>query len=180
MGIPKSWRLKISNSAFTVYIDGDACPVKDIIYKITERFQLATIIVSASPIKVPGLVKNVVVRSGFNAADDWIAEQIIRNDLLATADIELADRALKKGAYAVDFKGGTFNDDNIGHYKASRDLMSSLRETQFDYEKKLKPRTTKNSSEFANEFNNVIQKIIRKIEKEKSNKLIDEKRIINQ
>jgi uncharacterized protein YaiI (UPF0178 family) len=86
---------------------------------------------------VPALVRNQVVKSAFNAADDWIAEQIIRNDLLATADIELADRALKKGAYAVDFKGGSFDDDNIGHYKASRDLMSSLRETQFDYEKNL-------------------------------------------
>lgn len=180
MEVHKSWRLKINTTLFTVYIDGDACPVKDIIYKITERFQLTTIIVSASPIKVPTLVKNQVVKSGFNAADDWIAEQIIKNDLLATADIELADRALKKGAYAVDFKGGTFDDDNICHYKASRDLMSSLRETQFDYEKKLKPRTTKNSSEFANEFNNVIQKIIRRVEKERINKQTDENRVINQ
>lgn len=163
-----------------MYVDGDACPVKDIVYKITERFQLVTIIVSASPIKVPLRVKNVVVKNGFNAADDWIAERIEKNDLLATADIELADRALKKGAFAVDFKGGVFNDDNICNYKASRDLMSSLRETQFDFEKKLKPRTTKNSSEFANEFNNVIQKIIRKLEKENNNKLIDEKRNSNQ
>lgn len=173
-------RQNINTASFTVYVDGDACPVKDVIFKITLRFQLPTIVVSASSIKVPATVKNHVVKAAFNSADDWIAEKIVKNDLLATADIELADRALKKGAFAVDFKGGSFTDDNIGSYKASRDLMSSLRETQFDYEKKLKPRTTKNSSEFANHFNNVIQKIIRKLEKENLKYPIDENRNVNQ
>lgn len=121
-------------------------------------------------------VKNHVVKSGFNSADDWIAEQIQKNDLLATADIELADRALKKNAYAIDFKGGVFDDDNIGRYKASRDLMGVLRDTQFDFEKKIKPRTNRDSSEFANGLNNIIQKIIRNIEKENQRKQFEENR----
>lgn len=145
-----------------------------------KRFQLNTILVSASPIKVQPFIKNHVVKSGFNSADDWIAEQIKKNDLLATADIELADRALKKSAYAIDFRGGVFDDDNIGKYKASRDLMGVLRDTKFDFEKKIKPRTSKDSSEFANGLNNVIQKIIRNIEKENRNKQFEENRKIDQ
>lgn len=169
-------RLLINTPSFTFFVDGDACPVKDVIYVIVKRFQLNTILVSASPIKVQPFIKNHVVKAGFNSADDWIAEQINKNDLLATADIELADRALKKHAYAIDFKGGVFDDDNIGRYKASRDLMGVLRDTQFDFEKKIRPRTTKDSSEFANGLNNVIQKIIRKIEKENQNKQFEENR----
>jgi uncharacterized protein YaiI (UPF0178 family) len=145
-----------------------------------KRFQLNTVLVSASPIKVQPFIKNHVVKAGFNSADDWIAEQITKNDLLATADIELADRALKKNAFAIDFKGGVFDDDNIGRYKASRDLMGVLRDTQFDFEKKLRPRTSKDSSEFANGLNNLIQKIIRNIEKEMKNKQFDENRKIDQ
>lgn len=166
-------RLIINTPLFTFFVDGDACPVKDVIFTVVKRFQLNTILVSASPIKVQPFIKNHVVKSGFNSADDWIAEQIQKYDLLATADIELADRALKKNAFAIDFKGGIFDDDNIGRYKASRDLMGVLRDTKFDFEKKIKPRTTKDSSAFANGLNNIIQKIIRKIEKNNLDKQFD-------
>lgn len=115
--------------------------------------------------KVPSYIKNVIVKSSFNSADDYIAEHIQTFDLLATADIELADRALKKNAFVIDFKGLEFTNDNIGDFKASRELMGILRDTAFEPEKRLKPRTVKDTSNFANQLNNLIQKIFRKVEK---------------
>lgn len=127
---------------------------------------MTSVLVSANPLKVPPFISNVVVKSHFNSADDYIVEKIQENDLLTTADIELADRALKKKAFVMDFKGIEFTDDNIGSFKASRELMGILRDTPFESEKKIKPRTNKNTSDFANNLNNLIQKIIRKTEKE--------------
>ncbi|PCJ63241.1 MAG: hypothetical protein COA79_00100 [Planctomycetota bacterium] len=148
---------------FIFYVDGDACPVKEIIKKVVDRYQLETIIVSASPLKVKPPIKNVAVGNAFDGADDWIIERIQKFDLLATADIELAYRALKADAYAIDFKGTIFTDENIVDMMAKRNLMAVLRDTQFDHEKKLKKRTLKDSSVFANNLDNIIQKIKRKL-----------------
>jgi uncharacterized protein YaiI (UPF0178 family) len=86
-----------------IYVDADACPVKQEIYRVAERYGLKVIVVSNSPINVPRdpRIERVVVSDGFDAADNWIAERIGPGDIVVTADIPLADRCLKAGAAAI-------------------------------------------------------------------------------
>lgn len=112
-----------------IYVDGDACPVKDEIYRVAERFQISVILVANSHMKIPmnPLFEMKVVKGNFDAADDWIVEKIAPNDLVITSDILLADRCLKKLARVLGPKGEEFNEDNIGSAIAMRDLSQNLR-----------------------------------------------------
>lgn len=113
-----------------VYIDADACPVKDEAIRVAQRHK--------APVKLVcdgGLMRRrepdvelVIVPSGADAADDWIAEQIGAGDLCVTGDIPLAARCLDKGASAINHRGEPFTRDNIGAALAMRDLMKDLRE----------------------------------------------------
>lgn len=113
----------------TLYIDADACPVKDEVYRVATRYALAVFVVSNSWIRMPALklITQVVVEEGPDAADDWIAERAGPKDVVITADIPLADRALKAGAQAIHPSGRAFTSDNIGAALASRGIGEHLR-----------------------------------------------------
>ena len=112
-----------------ILVDGDACPVKDEIYRVAFRRGVAVTIVSNSPFRVPDhpLVSRVVVSHGFDAADDWIAEQAGADALVVTSDILLADRALKAGAAVLAPTGKPFTTSSIGASIATRAIMADLR-----------------------------------------------------
>ena len=112
----------------TIYVDADACPVKDEVYKVARRYGMRVAVVANASLWVPAdpLVE-LVVRPGFGAADDWIAEQAGPGDVVTTADIPLAARCLAKGARVLDPKGWPFTDNAIGAALATRDLMDELR-----------------------------------------------------
>ena len=114
-----------------IYIDADACPVKDEIYRVARRYALAVYVVSNSPIRVPSesSIEPVVVKGGFDAADDWIAERAGEGDIVITADIPLADRCLKRGARVLGPKGDEFTEDAIGEALATRALLDMLRQS---------------------------------------------------
>ena len=114
-----------------IFIDADACPVKDEVYKVAKRYGLTVTVVSNSFMRTPpgGQVELVVVGGAPDEADDWIAGQVSRDDLVITADIPLAARCLERGASVLGTTGRPFTEDNIGDALASRDLMSQLRES---------------------------------------------------
>jgi len=114
-----------------IYVDADACPVKEEAAKVAARHALIIHYVSNSHMRLPfgDNVKRVVVSDGADAADNWIAEQCVIGDIVVTADIPLASRAIKKGAQVISHIGKPFTQDSIGMALAMRDLMSQLRET---------------------------------------------------
>src|SRR5215210_3690274 len=113
----------------TFYVDADACPVKDEVYRVAARYGLPVFVVSNSWIRVPRdeRITPVVVDDRPDAADDWIAERAVKGDVVITADIPLADRALKAGAQALHPTGRSFTSDSIGSALASRAIGEHLR-----------------------------------------------------
>lgn len=114
-----------------IYVDADACPVKPEILKVAERHGLPVTFVANSglrPSRDP-MVKNVIVSSGFDAADDWIAERAGPGDIVVTADVPLAGRCVAAGALVTGPTGRIFDTTNIGMATAMRDLGAHLRET---------------------------------------------------
>ena len=114
-----------------IYIDADACPVKDEALKVAERHGIAITYVSNAWMRLPesALVQRMVVAEGPDAADDWIAERIGAGDICVTQDISLASRCLKAGARAIGNTGKPFTDASIGMALAMRELSQHLRET---------------------------------------------------
>lgn len=114
-----------------IYVDADACPVKDEALRVAERHGWEIHYVSNSWMRLPEgpNVRRVVVQEGADAADDWIAERIGKGDIAVTADIPLASRCLKAGAQAIGPTGKSFTDASIGMALAMRDLSQHLRET---------------------------------------------------
>jgi uncharacterized protein YaiI (UPF0178 family) len=113
----------------TIYIDADACPVKQEAYRVAGRHGLKVYVVSNSGVAVPreDWIERVVVAAGPDAADDWIAERAARSDVVVTADIPLAARCVKAGAAVIAPNGKVFTEDSIGMALATRNLMDSLR-----------------------------------------------------
>jgi len=111
------------------YIDADACPVKEEVYRVADRYRLAVFVVSNSWIRIPQSprITSVVVDAGPDIADDWIAERAGPGDVVITADIPLAQRSLAAGAQAVHPTGRMFTPDNIGGALASRAIGEHLR-----------------------------------------------------
>jgi uncharacterized protein YaiI (UPF0178 family) len=114
----------------TIYVDADACPVKDEVYRVARRYGLRVAVVSRTPMRVPGgpLIE-LVVRPGFEEVDDWIAAQAGPGDLVVTADVPLAARCLEAGARVLDPKGRPFTEADIGSALAMRELMADLRQS---------------------------------------------------
>src|SRR5436853_5607839 len=113
----------------TIYIDADACPVKSEVYRVAQRYALRVAVVANAPLRVPAdALVELVVRTGFGAADDWIAVQAGPGDIVITADIPLAARCLDKGARVLGPKGHPFTDNDIGSALAMRELMDELRQ----------------------------------------------------
>lgn len=112
-----------------ILVDADACPVKDEIYKVAWRHAVAVKVVSNSRLRVPDhpLIERVVVSDGFDAADDWIADAADAHSIVVTADILLADRALKAGATVLAPTGKPFTAASIGPAIATRAIMADLR-----------------------------------------------------
>ncbi|MGN6818084.1 MAG: YaiI/YqxD family protein [Sphingomonas sp.] len=112
-----------------ILVDADACPVKDEIYKVAWRVEVPVWVVSNSHLRVPvhPLITRIVVSDGFDAADDWIAENAGPGAVVVTADILLADRALKAGAQVIAPTGKPFTTSSIGAAIATRAIMADLR-----------------------------------------------------
>ena len=116
----------------TIYVDADACPVKEEIYRVARRLSLAVVVVANSWIRIPPgepLIRFEQVQSGPDAADDWIAERCGPGDVVVTADMPLADRVLKAGAQALSPTGRPFTANNIGDALAGRLVGEFLRST---------------------------------------------------
>lgn len=114
-----------------IYIDADACPVKDEVERVAARHNLDTVLVTDGglrPSQNPR-VRLVIVEQGADAADDWIVEHIEANDICVTNDIPLAAQCLEKDALAIKHNGELFTRDAIGMALATRTLMQGLRET---------------------------------------------------
>jgi uncharacterized protein len=118
----------------SIFIDADACPVKQEIYRVAERHAqkgvaLRVFVVSNSPIAVPGdeMIQRVVVGSGMDEADHWIAERASRGGIVVTADVPLASRCVEAGAEVIAPNGKAFTEASIGETLATRNLMDSLR-----------------------------------------------------
>ena len=115
-----------------IYVDGDACPVREGIYRVATRLRLNVFVVSngSRPIWPPGTsnVRMILVEDTADAADDWIAEHISAVDVCVTSDIPLASRCLKKGARVVSPTGKYWTEANIGNALAGRDMGRHLRE----------------------------------------------------
>lgn len=115
----------------TIYVDADACPVKEEALKVAERHGLPIVYVANTglrPSRDP-MVRYVMVGQGADVADDWIVGQLVAGDIVVTADIPLAARALAAGAAALGPTGKVFTDASIGMALAMRDLNRHLRET---------------------------------------------------
>jgi uncharacterized protein YaiI (UPF0178 family) len=116
-----------------VYIDADACPVRDEVFRVAERLGLVVHVVSngSRGIRLPDVpwIRRVIVEAGADVADDWIAEQITPRDVCVTSDIPLASRCLEKGARAVANNGKLWTTDNIGSALAGRAVAEHLRST---------------------------------------------------
>ncbi len=114
----------------SIYIDADACPVKEETYRVARRHQVGVFVVANAAIFVPrdDLIELVVVKGGFDSADDWIAERIGGEDVAVTADVPLAERCLKAGARVLSPKGRPFTEDSIGDALATRALLEMLRQ----------------------------------------------------
>lgn len=112
-----------------LYIDADACPVKEEVYRVADRYKLQVFVVSNSWIRTPqsSRITSVVVDAGPDIADDWIAERAGPKDIVITADIPLAQRSLAAGAQALHPTGRAFTLDNIGSALASRAIGEHLR-----------------------------------------------------
>ena len=112
-----------------VYIDADACPVKDEVYRVARRYEMRVVVVAKATLHVPAdpLVE-LSVRPGFGEVDDWIAEQADHGDIVITTDIPLAARCLAKEARVLSPKGHSFTDNDIGEALAMRNLMNELRQ----------------------------------------------------
>lgn len=114
-----------------IYIDADACPVKDEAERVAVRHRLVIVFVAnqgSRPTRDP-MIRHVYVPSGPDAADDWIVEHLAPNDIVVTADIPLAGRALELGAQVLGPTGRPFTADSIGMALAMRELKQHLRET---------------------------------------------------
>jgi uncharacterized protein YaiI (UPF0178 family) len=112
-----------------IYVDADACPVKEEIYRVAARHGLPVSVVAGGYIRVPDdpLIERIAAGSGMDAADDWIAERAGEADIVITSDIPLASRCVKTGASVIAPNGKPFTEESIGMTLAVRNLMTDLR-----------------------------------------------------
>lgn len=145
-----------------IFVDADACPVKQEVYRVAGRCQLDVTLVANARMRIPnerGIALQVVA-DGFDAADDWIVEHVQPFDIVVTADIPLAHRCLQKGARVIGPTGKPFTEDNIGQAVATRGLLSELREAG-EITGGPPPLTKRDRSRFLQQLDNVIQAIRR-------------------
>jgi uncharacterized protein YaiI (UPF0178 family) len=119
-----------SDTPARIFIDADACPVKDEIYRVAVRHDMPVVVVAGNFIRVPDdpLIERVAAGSGLDAADNWIAERASAGDIVVTADVPLAARCVKRGAAVIAPNGRPFTEQSIGMTLAVRNLMQDLRD----------------------------------------------------
>lgn len=145
-----------------IYIDADACPVKDEVYRVAARYGLKVLVVANGWMRVPDspLVERVTVTEGLDRADDWIVERATTGDIVITTDVPLADRCVKAGARVIAPNGRPFTPDSIGADLATRNLMTTLRETG-EVRGGGRPFTKQDRSKFLGALDTAIQAIRR-------------------
>ena len=120
----------------TVYIDADSAPgaIREILFRAAERLSVRTILVANSRLKIPPSknISSITVPAGPDEADDFIAQNASKGDLVITADIPLAARVIERGAHVISHRGEVYTKDNIGERLSMRDLLSSLRDSGID------------------------------------------------
>ena len=146
----------------TIYIDADACPVKDEVYKVAARYGLKTFVVSNAFIQIPKspLIERMIVDAGPDIADDWIAERATAGDVVITNDIPLAGRVLENDAAAIAPNGRPFTRDSIGSALAQRAIMEHIRSTG-EITGGPRPFAAADRSKFLQALDEAIQKIRR-------------------
>lgn len=131
------WRMTKNDPGTTptpslIYLDADACPVKDQIYKVAARYAIPLKVVANVPMRIPQLpnltADAIVVPGSPDAADDWIAERAVKGDLVLTSDIPLAARVIGNNVRCLDFRGGEYNPNRIGDALAAREFNATLRQ----------------------------------------------------
>jgi len=148
---------------FKIYIDADACPVKQETYRVAARHGLDVTLVANAWMRTPprDSITLVVVGSGFDEADNWIADHVQANDIVITADVPLASRCIKRGACAIRPSGERFTEDDIGRAVADRDLMAELREAGL-VTGGPPPLTQRDRSCFLQQLDNAVQSLKRR------------------
>ena len=144
-----------------IYIDADACPVKDEVYRVARRYEMRVTVVANAILRVPSEpLFELVVCTGFGGVDDWIAEQVGPGDIVITADIPLAARALAKEARVLDTKGRALTDNDIGATLAMRNLMEELRQSG-EVSGGPAPMTPKDRSRFLGKLDEMVNAVRR-------------------
>jgi hypothetical protein len=145
-----------------IFVDADACPVKDEVYRVAARYDIYVVLVANMRIRAPeGLaVAMVVVDSGPDEADNWIAENVRAGDIVITADIPLAGRCLEVGCFVLGSNGRPFDEDMIGAALATRQLKSDLREAGV-VSGGPAALSAKDRSRFLSQLDNLVQAAIR-------------------
>ena len=146
-----------------IYIDADACPVKDETYRVAARHRLKVFLVANSWIAIPrdAEVERVIVAAGPDVADDWIVERVEEGDLVITADVPLAARVVAKGAEAIGPTGKPFTAASIGMQLATRNLMADLRAAG-EITRGPRPFSPRDRSEFLQSLERAVQRLKRK------------------
>ena len=145
---------------FKIYIDADACPVKEEVYKVAKRYNMVVYVIANQYLKVP-LDINIrmeAVSGDFDAADDWIAERAEHGDVVITYDLLLAERCVNNKAFVLGPKGNELNPENIGQALAGRELATHLRDLG-ESGTGPSPMDKKARSLFLSKLDQVIQKI---------------------
>ncbi len=141
-----------------IYVDADACPVKEEIFKVAARFDLEVILVANSYLRNLSYAKAflIVVSDGADKADDWIAEKIESDDIFITADVPLAKRCTEKGAKGLNSNGKIFDENSIGSALAMRNLFTNLREIG-EINSQSKPFSKQNRSQFLQSLDKLLR-----------------------
>ncbi len=155
---------KAVNSQPTIYLDADACPVKDVVYKVAARYAMPLKVVANGRMRIQQMAgldaEMVTVPDAPDAADDWIAERATRGDLVLTADIPLAAKVVDAGVRCLDFRGQEFTPSRVVDALASRDLNAYLRSIG-ESTGGPKPFTPKDRSKFASTLDAAVGKMAR-------------------
>ena len=148
----------------TIFVDADACPVKEEVYRVARRYQLKVILVANKPMRTPAEdgIELVRVDGQFNAADDWIAGRAGAGDIVVSGDIPLAARCVAGGARVITPAGRVYTPDNIGGALATRDLMTHLRDSGEITGGGPPPFSRKDRSRFLQSLDEAIQKTLRR------------------
>ncbi len=149
---------------FTIWIDGDACPipVKDIVYRTANRLQIATVVVANAAMWLPQSewLSLVIVSHGANEADDRIVADLNPGDIVITGDIPLAARVVEAGGLAIGTRGELYDGDRIQDRLATRNLMEQMRAAGMETGG-AKPLNPKDVNAFANQFDRIVTKRMR-------------------